>query len=220
MSTIAFKDLKGKGSKSGPERMKFQEGKNAFRIVSAVIPGYKYWVKTRDDQSVPMDNLSFNRETEQFDNTQKDWVKEYFPDLRSNWAYCCLVIDRADNKLKLLDLKKKLLGDIIEAANQKLGDPSDPKEGWDVICSRIKTGPKVFNVEYRLEHFQLENSPLSEEDQELISEGPNIEDIIRNDTPEDQLRFLKEFILPEEVDDEEALKEVADEPVGASDDLS
>ena len=75
-----FTDLQGKASKAGPERFKPQEGENRFRIVGSVVPGYKYWLKTKDNTSVPMDCLAFNRESEQFDNKTRDVVREYFPD--------------------------------------------------------------------------------------------------------------------------------------------
>ena len=52
-----------------------------------------------------------------------------------------------------------------------------------------------FNVEYKLEHFDLEVSPLSAEDLELIAEMPNIEDVLKLPTPETQKSFLEEYIL-------------------------
>ena len=72
-----FTDLEGKAKKMGPDRMKFVDGLNTFRIVSGIVPGYKYWMKTKDGMSVPMDCLSFDRELEQFTNKVKDWVKHY-----------------------------------------------------------------------------------------------------------------------------------------------
>jgi hypothetical protein len=212
---IKFNDLKGKATRGGPERMKFVEGANNFRIVSGIVPGYKYWLTTRDGSSVPMDCLGFDREKEEFTNVVQDWVKEYFPDKKCSWAYSCLVIDRADEKLKILDLKKTLLGHIIKAA-KKFGDPSDREDGWDILCSRIKTGPKTFNVEYNLEHYDLANSALTDEDKELVKEMPDIEELLKLPTPEVQLAFLKRAILPEvegEDDpdaDEEAAKEAAE----------
>jgi hypothetical protein len=207
---IKFTDLKGKAGKGGPERMKFVDGKNVFRIVSPIVPGYKYWLKTKDGQSVPMDCLSFDREKESFTNVKKDYVREYFPDLKCQWAYSCFVIDRADNKLKLLDLKKTLLQSIIDAAKKKFGDPSDPEKGWDILVSRVKTGPKVFNVEYKLEIFDIENAPLSDNDKKLVAEMPDIEEVLRLPSPEEQEKFIKEYILGEGDNTDSADEDVDD----------
>lgn len=193
-----FTDLQGKASKAGPERFKPQEGRNEFRIIGSVIPGYKYWLKTRDGTSVPMDCLSFNRETEQFDNRSRDVVREYFPEKKCSWAYQSYVIDRADGKVKLFDHKKRLFESILDAAKAKLGDPTDVENGWDVVFTRKKTGPKAFNVEYKLETFELENSALSKEDLAAIEEAGTIEDFIKISTPEEQEDFIKNYILPKE----------------------
>ena len=82
-----FTDLQGKASKGGPERFKPQEGKNVIRIIAPVVPAYKYWLKTRDGNNVPLDCLRFNRETETFDNRQVDMVQKYFPEEKCSWAY-------------------------------------------------------------------------------------------------------------------------------------
>jgi hypothetical protein len=200
--SIKFTDLQGKASKSGPERFKPVNGENTFRIIGNVVPGYKYWLKTRDGTSVPADCLGFNRETEVFDNKKRDVVREYFPEMKCSWAYQSLVIDRTDGKVKLFDHKKKLFEAILDAAKKRLGDPTDPEKGWDVVFTRKKTGPKTFNVEYHLETFDLKNSPLSNEDNAAIAEATEaygtIEDITVLPTEEEQETFIKNFILPEE----------------------
>lgn len=216
---IKFTELKGKASKSGPARMKFQDGVNRFRIVSNVIPGYKYWLKSKDGTSVPIDCLAFNRETEQFDNKKKDWVKHYFPGLKCSWAYSSLVIDRADGQIKLLDHKKKLLQQIIDAANKKFGDPSDPVKGWDIKCTRKKTGAKVFEVEYTLEVFDIENSPLSEADLELVKTAGDIEEILKIPTPDEQKKFIEDYILGGEEEEEENVPEEFNQGAQGEDDI-
>ena len=209
-----FTDLQGKASKAGPERFKPQEGENRFRIIGSVIPGYKYWLKTKDGNgSVPMDCLSFNRETEQFDNKTRDVVREYFPDMKCSWAYQSYVIDRSDGKVKLFDHKKRLFEAILDAAKKKFGDPTDPEEGWDVVFTKKKTGPKAFNVEYSLETFELENSPLSEEDLAAIEEAGKIEDLVKLPTPEEQEQFIKNYILPDENDVPDDVKNEFDDDI-------
>lgn len=206
--TIKFTDLQGKASKAGPDRFKPVDGENRFRIVGNVVPGYKYWLKTKDNTPVPMDCLGFNRETEQFDNKVRDVVREYFPEKRCSWAYQSFVIDRTDGKVKLFDHKKKLFEAILNAAKKKMGDPTDPVKGWDVVFTREKTGPLPYNVEYRLETFELEQSPLSDEDLKAVEEAGKIEDLIKLPTPEEQESFIKNYILGEE---EEPDKEVENE---------
>ena len=218
---IKFTDLQGKATKSGPERFKPVNGKNQFRIIGSVVPGYKYWLKTRDDTSVPMDCLSFNREKEVFDNKTRDVVREYFPDKKCSWAYQSLVIDRSDNKVKLFDHKKKLFEAVLDAAKKKLGDPTDPETGWDVVFTRKKTGPLPFNVEYTLETFELENTSLTEEDKAAIAEAEEqfgtIEDITTLPTPEDQEQFIKNYILEKEEEVDEDVSDELDE--GMDDDI-
>jgi len=208
--SIKFTELQGKASKSGPERFKPVFGENRIRIVGNVVPGYKYWLKTRDNTPVPADCLGFNRDTEKFENKERDVVREFFPDMKCSWAYQSLVIDREDGKLKLFDHKKKLFESVLDAAKKKFGDPTDEKEGWDIVFTKKKTGPKTFNVEYQLETFELSNSPLTEEDLALIEKAKEeygtIEDITKLPTAEEQETFIRNYILPKEpeVDDDVA----------------
>ena len=210
-----FTDLQGKATKSGPDRMKFVEGRNRFRIVSPVVPAYKYWLKTKDGTSVPMECLGFDREKEKFTNIKKDWVRHYFPEMKCSWAYSSFVIDGTDGKVKLLDFKKKLFEQILHAAKSKLGDPSDPDNGWWIVCTRTKTGPKVFNVEYTLEVFELEKTPLSDTEKALLENLPDIEEVLRQQTPEEQREFIENNILADEEEKEEEEQEFN----GADDDL-
>ena len=195
---IKFTDLQGKASKGGPDRFKPAEGVNKIRIVGSVIPAYKYWLRTRDNTPVPMDCLGFNRETEQFDNKNRDVVREYFPGEKCSWAYMSYVIDRSDGKVKLFDHKKRLFADILDVASKKFGDPTDPEKGWDIVFTKKKTGPLPFNVEYKLEVFDLENSPLSDEDKAAVEEAGSIEEVTKLPTAEDQEAFIKNYILPKE----------------------
>jgi hypothetical protein len=205
---IKFTDLQGKASKSGPERYKPVNGENRFRIVGSVLPSYKYWLNTRDGTVVPLECLSFDPSEEKFDNRKPDPVRKYFPEQKCSWAYQSFVIDRNDGKVKLFDHKKKLFESILDAAKKKMGDPTDPENGWDVVFTRTKTGPRAYNVEYRLETFELENSPLSDEDKAAVEEAGRIEDVVFRQSVEDQERFIKDYILEEENADEEAAEEL------------
>ena len=211
-----FTDLRGKAS-SGVERFKFADGVNTFRIVSEVMPGYKYWKKTPDGTNVPLDCLSFDREKEKFVNSAEDPVRKYFPDEKCSWAYSSFAIDRSDNKLKLIDHKKKLFEQILALA-KKLGDPTDHETGWDIVVERERTGPKPFNVEYHLDQIESMQSqgPLSDDDKKLLKDMPNIEDFLKRPTPEEQDAFIREKILGEGTESDE---EAEEEFETASDDL-
>lgn len=216
--SIKFTDLQGKAKKAGPERFKPVNGVNKVRIFGSVIPRYKYWLKTRDNTAVPMDCLGFNPDTETFDNKERDVVREFFPDMKCSWAYQSYVIDRNDGKVKLFDHKKKLFESILDTAKKKFGDPTDPEKGWDIVFTRTKTGPHAFNVEYKLEVFELENTALTEEDKTAIAEVDPIENITKLPTPEEQESFIKNYILPKDEPGDDITNELEDD--SDSDDLS
>lgn len=201
---IKFNELQGRASKAGPERYKPAFGTNKIRIIGNMQPGYKYWLRTRDNSPVPMDCLGFNRDTEVFENKVRDVVRETFPEMKCSWAYQSFIIDREDGKVKLFDHKKKLFESVLDAAKKKMGDPTDVTKGWDIVFTKTKTGPKAFNVEYRLETFELENTALSADDLEAVEAAGVIEDITKLPTPDEQEAFIKNYILPpeEEVDDD------------------
>ena len=71
-----------------------------------------------------MECLSFDRNKEAFNNKEKDWVREYYPDLKCGWSYATQCID--NGQVKVVNLKKKLWEQIITAA-EDLGDPTDPE---------------------------------------------------------------------------------------------
>ena len=214
---IKFNELQGRASKAGPERYKPAFGTNRVRIVGNMQPGYKYWLRTRDNSPVPMDCLGFNRETEVFDNKVQDAIRETFPEMKCSWSYQSFIIDREDGKVKLFDHKKKLFESVLDAAKKKMGDPTDATTGWDIVFTKTKTGPKAFNVEYRLETFELENSALTAEELVAIKEAGTIEDITKLPTPEDQFAFIKNYILPAEEDTPEEVEDELSEDTAEDD---
>ena len=52
----------------------------------------------------------------------------------------------------------------IMVAADDLGDPTDPDEGWDIYFQRVKTGPNVFNIEYRLQALKCKKRALNEKE--------------------------------------------------------
>lgn len=178
---ISFTKAKGSGSK-GTEKFKPQLKDNRVRLVGGILPRYVYWVRG-EKGDIPIECLAFNREEEKFNSKEKDHVPDYFPNLNCSWNYGIMCIDRADGKVKVFNLKKKLYEQISEAA-EDLGDPADPDEGWDVVFTKKKTGSSNLNVEYTLKVLQCKKSPLTEEEKKKIAEEPTIDANYPLPTPE------------------------------------
>ena len=143
---ISFNKQKGSAQKSSINSYQYRDGENQFRLVGDILARYVYWVKGENDKDIPLECLSFDRNEERFNNKERDWVREYYPDLKCGWSYATQCID--NGAVKVGNLKKKLWEQIITAA-EDLGDPTDPATGWDVKFKRVKTGPLPYNVEYQ-----------------------------------------------------------------------
>lgn len=193
---VTFGEAHGSAKKSGLEYIKLEEGINRFRMVGELLPRYCYWKKLKTN-SIPVECLSFNRKKEEFDNLEKDWFRHYFPDVKCVWSYVIQVIDLRDGKLKLCGLKKKLFDQIQTAAN-KLGDPTDIEEGWDILVEKKKTGPAQFNVEYVLLQLELEKRPLTEKERETIAEIKPIDEIVKRQTADEQKAFIEQAWLSDD----------------------
>lgn len=208
---IKFNQTKGGAVKEKVDQYTYKNGDNVVRIVGDLLPRYVYWVRGENNKDIPMECLAFDRSTERFANKEKDWVKEYYPDLRCGWAYACQVIDPADNKVKVLNLKKKLLEQILVAA-EDLGDPSDVENGWDIYFKRVKTGPQVYNVEYQLQALKCKKRALTEAELELIKDLKSMEDVLPRPTADAQKELLERITkggdangndeIPEDVESE------------------
>ena len=190
---IKFGNIEGKAKKSTVDAYTYKEGDNKIRMVGDVLPRYVYWLTTADGKRVPMECLGFDRDKEQFTNIEKDWVRHYFPDLKCSWAYAVQCVDD-DNKIKVLNLKKKLFESVMVAA-EDLGDPTDIETGWALCFKKQKTGPLPFNVEYTLQVLKCKPEPLNAEQLEAIAELPNIDDVIARPTSELQKEFIESRVL-------------------------
>jgi len=190
---IKFGNIEGKAKKSSVDAYTYIEGDNKIRMVGDVLPRYVYWLTTADGKRVPMECLGFDRDKEQFTNIEKDWVRHYFPDLKCSWAYAVQCVDK-DNKVKVLNLKKKLFESVMVAA-EDLGDPTDIETGWALCFKKQKTGPLPFNVEYTLQVLKCKPEPLNAEQLEAIAELPNIDDVISRPTSELQREFIESRVL-------------------------
>lgn len=209
---IKFGDVNGEAKKSNVDYFKFEDGKNKFRIVGDVLPRYVYWKESPDgNKNLSVECLAFDRNAEKFTNVEKDYFAEYFPDAKCSWSYLVQVIDLDDGKLKVLGLKKKLFQQILELANEHLGDPTDLKEGWDCVVNRKKTGPLAFNVEYTLDQLASKKRPLTAEEKEAVSDLKDIETMFPRPTPDEQKAFIEKVWI--NVETEEDIPEEVKEDV-------
>ena len=169
---LAFGKTAGKAVKNSHESYTYKDGENVVRLVGGILPRYVYWLKGTNNKDIPVECLAFDRELEKFNNKEVDHVPAYFADKKCSWSYSvnCLV----DGKVVVLNLKKKLFEQICTAA-EDLGDPTDPKEGWDVVFKRQKTGPLPFNVEYTLSVLRCKKRALTEAELAAVAEAITID---------------------------------------------
>ena len=186
---LKFAQLEGKAKKSSINQFQYQDGDNIVRMVGDILPRYVYWIKGENDKNIPMECLSFNRSTETFDNKEKDWVRQYNPEMKCGWSYAIQCIDPKDGQVKVLNLKKKLLEQIMLAA-EDLGDPTDAETGWDIAFKRVKTGPMAFNVEYQLQVLRCKTRALEEAELEAIAELKSMDEVLPRPSADAQKELL------------------------------
>ena len=184
---ISFNKQKGSAQKSSINSFQYRDGDMEFRLVGDILARYVYWVKGENDKDIPLECLSFDRNEERFNNKERDWVREYYPDLKCGWSYATQGID--GGAVKVVHLKKQLWEQIITAA-EDLGDPTDPVNGWDVKFKRVKTGPLPYNVEYQLQVLKCKHRALSEDEMELVSSLKSMDDVMTRPTPDAQKELL------------------------------
>jgi len=189
---LAFNKTAGGAQKNRADAFEMKNGENKVRMFGGLTARYVYWIKGENNKNIPFECLEFNRETEKFDKAEKDWVKEFYPDQKCSWAYAILVIDPADGKVKIWNLKKKLLEQILSAA-EDLGDPTDVDAGWDVVFEKKKTGPLPINVGYELKVLRCKARPLTDEERKAVEEAKSIDEMLPRPTPDAQKELLEKI---------------------------
>ena len=116
------------------------------RLIGGVMPRYIYFIESKWSRTFALDCVSFDRESETFTDVC-DPVQELYDDKTPYFAYMCNYIDRVDNKVKILPLKKSVYNQIVDFSN-KYGDPSHPDTGYDITITRNVTGLGKFDVFY------------------------------------------------------------------------
>lgn len=200
---IAFNQQKGSAQKTSISSFQYKDGDNKMRIVGDILARYVYWINGENGKNIPMECLSFDRNAERFNNVEKDWVREYYPDLKCGWSYATQCIDNGE--VKVVNLKKKLWEQIITAA-EDLGDPTDPETGWDICFKRVKTGPLPYNVEYQLQALKCKPRALTDEEKEAIADLKSMDDVMPRPTPDAQKELLDRVRNTGEETDDEALE--------------
>ena len=184
---LAFNQTKGEAQKSSIVTYQYKDGDNKVRLVGDVLARYVYWVTGENNKNIPLECLSFDRNEERFNNKEKDWVREFYPDLKCGWSYAMQCIDNGE--VKVINLKKKLWEQILTAA-EDLGDPTDPDTGLDVCFKRVKTGPLPYNVEYQLQALKCKAAPVSDSDKAALVNLKSMDDVMPRPTPDAQKELL------------------------------
>ena len=184
---ISFNQQKGSAQKTSIKSFQYVNGDNKMRLCGDILARYVYWIKGENDKNIPLECLSFDRNTESFNNKETDWVRNYYPDLKCGWSYATQCIDNGE--VKVVNLKKKLWEQIITAA-EDLGDPTDPDTGWDVCFKKVKTGPLPYNVEYQLQALKCKPRELDDEEQALYADLKSMDDVMPRPTPDAQKELL------------------------------
>ena len=202
---ISFNQQKGAAQKSSIDTFSFRDGDNKMRLVGDVLARYVYWIEGENGKNIPLECLSFDRNAERFTNIEKDWVREYYPDLKCGWSYAMQCIDPADGKVKVVNLKKKLWEQIITAA-EDLGDPTDVDTGWDVCFKRVKTGPLPYNVEYQLQVLKCKPRALDAAELTAIEGLKSMDEVMTRPTPDAQKELLDRLRGPSQEQMDESLE--------------
>ena len=201
---LSFNKQTGGAQKSSINTFTYKDGDNKMRIVGDILARYVYWIEGENGKNIPLECLSFDRNAEKFNNAEKDWVREYFPDLKCGWSYAVQVIDPTDGKVKVANLKKKLWEQVITAA-EDLGDPTDQSTGWDICFKRVKTSPLPYNVEYQLQALKCKPRPLTEVELGSIAELKSMDDVMPRPTADAQKELLDRLRVGSQDNDDEML---------------
>src|SRR5688572_20885632 len=121
--------------------MEFEEGQNAFRILSSAIVGYKWWVDTDEGGRKPIRVRTAEEVPADVKNaTDREAKAKHF------WAFT--VYNYNTKTIQVLELKQQTIMRAIEAFvnNVKWGDPKK----YDIIIEKVKTGTKDWDVEYNV----------------------------------------------------------------------
>ena len=182
MSDFLPKDYK---IPSTPSRyMKFQEGKNKFRILANPITGWEWWVQEGKKKSP--------RRTKRFADVPEFYQSEEAGRNQARHFWALKVYNYATGKVEVLEIKqKKIMAGIKNLNNnEEWGSPL----GYDLIVTRTKTGAEARDVEYAV--IPTPKKPLSKEVKEAAKEEIDLEALYKGSDP-----FKKEKAEADNLDD-------------------
>jgi hypothetical protein len=180
---LSFNKQTGGAQKSSINTFQYKDGDNKMRVVGDILARYVYWIEGENGKNIPLECLSFDRNSERFNNKEQDWVREYYPDLKCGWSYACQIITAAED----------------------LGDPTDHTTGWDICFKRVKTGPLPYNVEYQLQALKCKPRALTEDELASIADLKSMDDVMSRPTPDAQKELLDRLRNHGAETDDEAL---------------
>lgn len=198
---LDFNDLNGGAKKSSVEYMKLADGMNTFRILPrSIVPSYTYWIKGANGKDMPFECLAFDPNTETFDRAASDPVRDAGvtdsngENIKCQWSYRCQVINKATGELRVLQLKKGMLTDILSASKQLKLDPTDLDNGSWINVKRVKTGPLAYNVKYEVQQLMLEKTPLTDEEKQLVADAKPMSELFERETYDQQAERLRKHL--------------------------
>lgn len=204
MATIGFNTLNGGAKKGSVEYMKLSDGINTFRILpNSIMPSYKYWVRGANGKDLPFECLAFDPANERFDRGAADPVRDLGvkdqkgEDIKCQWSYVCQVIEKNTGEIKVLQLKKGMLQDIISAARQLEMDPTDVDTGCWISVNRVKTGPLAYNVKYEVQQLKMKSEALTDAEKALVSEAKPMDELFERETYDAQAERLRKHLSGE-----------------------
>jgi len=189
-------ETKGEAVSNRVTYMKVNKGRNQVRVVGNILRRYVYWVTNVDGSKLTFENLDFNRESEAFENTNMNPVKELKlqattftgelefdkegnpKPLGSKKAYMVPVINRSTNAVEYMELKKGVFDGINEVM-AKLHDPkitrryadkeySVPNPSFiDIVFAKNGAG---LNTEYKVDIMETMDFVTDPEMFESLSE--------------------------------------------------
>lgn len=190
---LAFNKSKGGFVKDRPDSYQYKDGENRIRLVGDLLARYVYWIKGENNKSLPFENLEFNRQTEKFDKKEVNHVPSFYPELKSTWGYAIQCIALDSGKLTILNLKKKLMDQILSTADDLGLNPTDPDTGFDIVFEKKKNGPLPINMEYNIKALKCKSRPLTDEERALIKDLKSMDEVLPRPTAESQLALLQKL---------------------------
>ena len=133
---LSFNKAAGGAKKSSITSYSYRDGDNEVRLVGDVLARYVYWLEGKNGKNIPFECLSFDRNEERFNNKEKDWVREYYPDLKCGWSYAMQCIDQGE--VKIINLKKKLFEAIADLKSMDDVMPRPTPDAQKTLLDEIR----------------------------------------------------------------------------------